>query len=1048
MDNFAKVLQASFIGFVVARFLRNTSRVVKALELYKECLILLNTIVLEEKQEFVNCCCTDIYTAMLEGYRLIYDYTSAIECCRNLLILFCRSGERAKEGKITLRLAFCFCQQSRYKEAKYFYEKALSIMVEIGDRKEEAFCYGCLATVLRFLCEYEKAKEYIQKALAIRKEVGDKYGEASDNGNLGLLFRSLGEYDKAEKYLRKALGIMIEIGDRQGEGWCYGNLGSVLKYLGEFDRAKECYHKALVIRKEVGDRQGEAADYGHLGGLFQFLGECTKAEEYLLKALEIRKEVGDKEGVTSDYENLGNVYESLGDYDRAEEYLQKSLAIREEIGDKLRVIWSCNQLGLMFHRLSRYDKAQEFYRKVLAMSKEIGARREEAVAYGNLGVIFLSFGEFDMAEEYLQKSIAIRKEIGDKDGEASCNANLAQCMFKYLEYGKAEEYLQRALTITKEIDVKISEARCYGNLGVLYLEIGEYAKAEEYFSKALTIRKELVDRHGEAADYGNLGTVFRCRGEFVKAKEYHTKALAMSKEVRDIGSEFRWHIQLLWDIVLEEKSNKQELFSNLLASVEKSEEMRSFLPENDQFKIYFLDEHVFPYQLLSAAFCVTGNPNEALCVVELGRARALADLMSAQYSIEKLISVNLQSMVGIKRIMKEERNCTCLHVSFFLHFVYLWILKANNPTLFRKIDVNDYFVSRERIKDAEKVFGNETFGRFHIFPQEHCEDRTFFPSFAIYPAHKSSQQDVISASRPVTIKKEENENRQADLSLAQCYQMIIAPVADALEGDEIIMVPDRSLYKVPFAALSDESGKPLSETFRIRVVPSLTILQLIQDCPADYHSQTGALIVGDPEVSEVFYKGCVEKLCPLPAARKEAEIIGRLLGVEPLLGQQATKQAVLQSIHSVALIHFAAHGNAERGEIALAPLPSTNEIPQEEDYLLTMADISQVQLRAKLVVLSCCHSARGQIRSEGVVGIARAFLGSGARSVLVALWALEDEATKHFMSRFYENLVRGESASESLHQTMKWMRSNGYSDVRQWAPFMLIGDNVTFDFGK
>ena len=124
----------------------------------------------------------------------------------------------------------------------------------------------------------------------------------------------------------------------------------------------------------------------------------------------------------------------------------------------------------------------------------------------------------------------------------------------------------------------------------------------------------------------------------------------------------------------------------------------------------------------------------------------------------------------------------------------------------------------------------------------------------------------------------------------------------------------------------------------------------------------------------------------------------------------------------MSLIHFAAHGNAERGEIALAPPRSINEIPQEQDYLLTMAEISQVQLRAKLVVLSCCHSARGEIRSEGVVGIARAFLGSGARSVLVALWALQDEATEQFMSRFYEQLVDGESASESLHETMKWMR--------------------------
>ena len=82
------------------------------------------------------------------------------------------------------------------------------------------------------------------------------------------------------------------------------------------------------------------------------------------------------------------------------------------------------------------------------------------------------------------------------------------------------------------------------------------------------------------------------------------------------------------------------------------------------------------------------------------------------------------------------------------------------------------------------------------------------------------------------------------------------------------------------------------------------------------------------------------------------------------------------------------------------------------------------------------------------MGIAGAFLGSGARSVLVSLWALDDRATEQLMSRFYDHhLVAGESAGESLHEAMKWMRSNGY-DVNQWAPFILIGDDVTFDFRK
>ena len=271
---------------------------------------------------------------------------------------------------------------------------------------------------------------------------------------------------------------------------------------------------------------------------------------------------------------------------------------------------------------------------------------------------------------------------------------------------------------------------------------------------------------------------------------------------------------------------------------------------------------------------------------------------------------------------------------------------------------------------------------------------------------------------------------------------------DLLVEPEIIIVPDRVLCKVPFSAFKDENDKYLAETYRIRIVPSLTTLRLIQESPEDYHSQTDVLIVGEPKVGVVYYKGRREKLCPLPGAKEEAEMIARLLEVQPLLGEDATKEAVLQRIRSVGLIHFAAHGDAERGEIALAAPLSFEGIPSEEHYLLTMAEISQVRLRAKLVVLSCSHSARGQIRSEGVVGIARAFLGSGARSVLAALWALEDLTTKQFMRRFYEHLVRGESASESLHQTMKWMRGNGFSEVRQWAPFMLIGDDVTFDFGK
>ena len=304
-----------------------------------------------------------------------------------------------------------------------------------------------------------------------------------------------------------------------------------------------------------------------------------------------------------------------------------------------------------------------------------------------------------------------------------------------------------------------------------------------------------------------------------------------------------------------------------------------------------------------------------------------------------------------------------------------------------------------------------------------------------------AQEDIVAALRLVELDEDDQEQEPRP-TLELLYKIFIAPVADLLDEPEILIVPDRSLYKIPFASLKDENGKYLSETFRIRIVPSLTTLNLIQERPATQCNDRSVLIVGDPDVSYV------SEFSQLSFARKEAKMIAEWLGVQPLLGCQATKQAVLEAMHSASLIHFAAHGDAERGEIVVAPVRPVNRTLNQDDFVLTTADVSEVKLTAKLVVLSCCHSAHGHIRAEGVVGIARAFLGSGARSVLVALWAIEDKATEQLMGRFYEHLVCGESASESLHQAMKWMRENGFPEVREWAPFMLIGDNVTFDFRK
>ena len=398
------------------------------------------------------------------------------------------------------------------------------------------------------------------------------------------------------------------------------------------------------------------------------------------------------------------------------------------------------------------------------------------------------------------------------------------------QFGKAEEYQKKALVIGKEIGYRKGEATCYGNVGTVYESIGQYGKAEEYMKKALLIKNEIVDKEGEAVCYLNIEAVFRFRGKCANAKEYHEKALAISNETGNIATQLASYLNIAYDALSEGTTPQHDVFSNLNAAIHLCEEMRSFLGDDDQFKISVLDRHADSYHLLSALLCDTGKLTDTLSVLELGRGRALTDLMSARYSVDGQKPVNLQSVVGIEMIMKKESNCSCLYISYFSRFMFVWVLKQDN-VIFRTINVNECFVNEGSERNVDEVFGNETFRKFHVFPHEHSDNRSLLLSNVSHPEHESSQQDGIAAV--CLIEDEEDENPQPVPTLAESYQMIIAPVADLLDQPELVIVPDRALYKVPFAALRDEKEKYLAESFRIRIVPSLTTLKLMQDSPAD-----------------------------------------------------------------------------------------------------------------------------------------------------------------------------------------------------------------------
>ena len=74
------------------------------------------------------------------------------------------------------------------------------------------------------------------------------------------------------------------------------------------------------------------------------------------------------------------------------------------------------------------------------------------------------------------------------------------------------------------------------------------------------------------------------------------------------------------------------------------------------------------------------------------------------------------------------------------------------------------------------------------------------------------------------------------------------------------------------------------------------------------------------------------------------------------------------------------------------------------------------------------------------MGMVRALVYAGARSVLVSLWNAFDEATARLMREFYAELVQsGLEKREALRLAAMRTRT-GETATAQWAPFVLFGD--------
>jgi CHAT domain-containing protein len=250
-------------------------------------------------------------------------------------------------------------------------------------------------------------------------------------------------------------------------------------------------------------------------------------------------------------------------------------------------------------------------------------------------------------------------------------------------------------------------------------------------------------------------------------------------------------------------------------------------------------------------------------------------------------------------------------------------------------------------------------------------------------------------------------------------------------------VPDGPLFGLNLETLPGPGGHYWLEDATVMVTPSL---DLLRSRPEVSTSNRSALLVGDAEEWD-------DEFPKLPNAKREIEGIQKSLRAEILSGPAASPTGYERAHpEHYGFIHLAAHATASRD----FPLESAIILSRQGDSgKLSVKDVlalhAQTKLQAELVTLSACHSAGARTYAgEGLVGLAWAFLQSGAQNVIAGLWDVSDYSSPRLMEHLYAELANNKSPEDALRDAkLDLIHHTMYAHPFYWGAFQLYAGGTT-----
>lgn len=781
-------------------------------------------------------------------------------------------------------------------------------------------------------------------------------------------------------------------------------------------------HAILLYMLEVAERQAPdsllvSRVLLQIGRSQRQSGDLELAETTTLRAAEIADRANPRSSTWARAQmSLGELAGSRGDLATMEDLYRRAVDYHLRYSpDSLEAGRALLNLGTVATVRGDLAAARDWEQAALRVLEPMpNVRNIRAAALSNLGVAALLQGNIDQALAAFERAAAdIYATAAGSFMVPEIELNLSRALSARGDLERARAHADTALEAAERLVPRsLTMAATLVVRGELARREGDWDAAEECFARSLETLDELdVDHLLATHALQGLAAVLRFRGDAQAAERHLRRAVAMfeanrgrvgrSDEERSLFiSSFHGVYRDLIDL-LAQQGRMAEAFEVLESSRARS--FLSMLAARDlRFDLDVPPERERERRAVGAAY---ERAQQRLAQVPAGAAETEALRGKLTELRERQLQLDLEIRQASPRLaaLREPQPLDAAGVASHLEPGTLLIA---------------YSIGAERTV-AFSLAGGPDGGVQAV----------------LIPAGEEELRRRIGAWRALAQASPPGPRFRSEAR--RLYALLLAPLAERLrKAQRVIISADGPLHALPFAALKDERGF-LAERKALAFVPSGTVYA--QQAMARAPRRWGApAAFGDPRYGSGTFP-------PLPGSRREVSAVATIFpDTRTYVGRQATEETVKALDREGRFVHFAVHGVVDqRAPLDSALVLSTAATEEDRDNGLLHAweIFERVRLDADLVALSACGSAAGADRpGEGIIGLTRAFLYAGARSVLASLWNVGDASTGAFMRTFYEGWSRGVSKAEALRRAQVDAIRRGQRPLR-WAAFQLYGDD-------